>query len=49
MLSTIDPISCVVLIIVGAAIIGIARLCVHHAVAFFKGAGRKHRKSGVSL
>jgi hypothetical protein len=45
----IDPISCVVLVIIGAAIIGIARMCVDRAVAFFRGAGRKGRRSAVSL
>jgi hypothetical protein len=49
MLSMIDPIGCVVLVIIGAAIIGIARMCVDRALAFFRGAGRKHRKSAVSL
>ncbi len=49
MLNMIDPISCVVLVIIGAAIIGIARVCVDRALAFFRSADRKRRKSAVSL
>jgi hypothetical protein len=47
--SMIDPIGCVVLVIIGAAIIGVARVCVERALAFFRGAGRKRRKSAGSL
>jgi len=47
--SMVDPISCVVLVIIGATIIGVARVCVDRAVAFFRGAGRERRKSAVSL
>jgi len=49
MLNTIDPIGCVVLVIIGAAIIGVARVCVDRALAFSMSAGRKRRKSAVSL
>jgi len=45
----IDPMGCVVLVIIGAAIIGIVRMCVDRALAFFRGAGRKRQKSAVSL
>ena len=49
MLSMIDPMGCVVLVIIGAAIIGIVRMCVDRALVLFRGAGRKRRKSAVSL